>query len=393
METGDGKGLVVIDSIVDGTSSGGVRITEDITVDEVKALAREMSLKYSLFGLPRGGAKSGIRMSSGASAEEKRRLLRSFGGCIAPIVRAGIYYPGTDMNCSADDLKTIYKAAGVSLGRLTDTAYFTAISVDYAIRAWQGLVAAGKPLTVAVEGFGAVASHLFTRLPSDNYRITAISTIKGAAFNEKGFATERLLSLRNEFGDDMVTKIPDARKIEKKEVLTAPVDVLIPSARTWTIDEEVAPSVKARIVAPIANVPYTEEAAELLHAKGVISLPGFVTNAGGVFASSLFENGVNLANVETICATLYKAVVSDLLRKSKELGISPLKLAESVATRRTGARKDRSHDFYSRMARAGLANLPLLRKLRGGARARNIIDSLKTLSAEMSNYQEGTGAS
>jgi glutamate dehydrogenase/leucine dehydrogenase len=382
--TGRSGACVVIDSIVNHTSSGGVRITEDISLSEVKTLAREMTLKCSFFGLPRGGAKSGIRVSSDTAAEEKKGILEDFGRSISPIVRAGIYYPGVDMGCSTEELRTIYGGTGVNLGKLVDTSYFTALSVADAIRAWRESAKPDRnPLDVAIEGFGRVASHLVERLPENDYRIIAVSTVKGAVINENGFAVKTLLAYRREFGDDLVGKIPDARPIQKEEVLTAEVDVLIPSARAWTINQDNAGRIGAHVIAPIANSPYTETAIGILHEKGIVCLPGFVTNSGGVFASSLFENGMRLEEIERISATYYKGAVKSLLRRSEQLKLPPAELAETFATKRFEMKKGSSDTLYGRMASAGFDRLPFLRTFSATIKARQIVDSLRGLSAEI----------
>lgn len=383
------RACVVIDSLVNNTSSGGVRITEDISLDEVKALAREMSLKYSLFGLPRGGAKSGIRIPADANTGERERILEDFGRSMAPIVMAGIYYPGMDMNCGPEDLRTIYRGAGINPGKITDTSYFTALSVADAIRAWRESARPGRaPLNVAIEGFGSVANHLVRRLPDSDYRITAISTVAGAVSSKNGFSVDVLLSHKKEFGDDLVRRIPDARAIEKEEVLTADVDILIPSARTWTIKEENAGRVKAKLIAPIANVPYTEKAVDMLHQMGTTCLPGFVTNAGGVYASSLFENGLDLEEIEKISATYYRNAVKILLERSEKLKLSPIVLAKKVACERAEAGMYRSDAGHMRAARATLDKVRLLRRLGNTARARKIVDSLRKLCVEIGGYSE-----
>jgi glutamate dehydrogenase (NAD(P)+) len=387
--TGRNEACVVIDSIVNDTSSGGVRITEDISLDEVKVLAREMTLKYSFFGLPRGGGKGGIRLAPDTADEEKREILEAFGKSISPIVRAGIYYPGVDIGCSTEDLKTIYRGTGVNPGKLSNTSYFTALSVADTILAWRELAKPDRmPLDVAIEGFGRVASHLVERLPGKDYRIIAVSTVKGAVINENGFPAETLLTYRKEFGDDLVRKIPDARPIQKEDVLTAEVDVLIPAARAWTINQDNAGLIRARLVAPIANVPCTKAAIDILYEKGIVFPPGFVTNSGGVFASSLFENGMRLAEIERISATHYRGAVRSLLRRSEELKLPPTELAETVATKRFETNKSHSDTLYNRIARAGFGRVPFLKVFSASIKARDIVDSLRGLSAEIANCGE-----
>src|ERR1039457_44521 len=151
---GTAAAYVVIDTATNGTSSGGVRIAEDISQQEIRALSREMTLKFSFIGLPRGGAKSGVMMPAGTTVEQKRAILYEFGRRLAPIIEKGVYYPGMDMNCGPDDLRAIYAGAGFPLGAITDTSYFTAISIFNAIEAVRQGCASDRPLTVAIEGFG-----------------------------------------------------------------------------------------------------------------------------------------------------------------------------------------------------------------------------------------------
>ncbi|MEW5746944.1 MAG: Glu/Leu/Phe/Val dehydrogenase dimerization domain-containing protein [Nitrospirota bacterium] len=334
--SGGGRAFVVVDSLYHGTSSGGVRVAENIELGEVQALAREMTLKFRFIGLPRGGAKSGIRMPAGLSPDGKRRLLEEVGRRYAPLIQTGLYYPGMDMNCGPDDLRALYRGAGIALGAVTDTSYFTALSVANAVIACSDVLAGdGRPLTVAIEGFGSVGRSLAERLPAERFRIVAVSTMKGAAVDRsrKGFSAPLLSSLRREFGDDCVSMIGGART-ERERLLEAEVDILLPSARTWVIDENTARNVRARCIVPIANAPYTKEAVGLLHERGVVCLPGFVTNSGGVYASSLYDSGVPGERIEQISATLYRRIVGLLVRKAAELRQSPVVLAEAVALER-----------------------------------------------------------
>jgi len=379
----------VIDSLVNGTSSGGVRIAGDITLAETKALAREMTLKFSLFDLPRGGAKSGIRIPDSAPLEEKRRILEDFGRCIAPLMLRGIYYPGTDMNCNQEDLKAISRGAGIVMGSVTDTAYFTALSVADSILAWEEFAGLGPGvLNIAIEGFGHVASHLAKRLPKARFRITTISTRRGAVRNQDGFELDDLISGRKASGEDLIRSLPGAKQIGMQEVLTADVDILVPSARTWTLNENNAAEVKARVIVPVANCPYTGEAVEILHQRGVVCLPGFLTNAGGVYASSLFAAGLRLEEIEKISATYFIPVVKSLLRKSKERGLPEMELAERVADKRFKNRPVPSNAGFGAKVGAILnSRAPLLRDLSRSARARQIVESLRKLDFEIARYE------
>lgn len=327
-------GYVVLDSLVNMTSSGGVRIYPDMDLDEAKMLAREMTLKFSFIGLPRGGAKCGIRVPAEATREEKLALCEGFGRRLGPVIHKGLYYPGMDMNCGPDELRAIYRGAGITLGKITDTSFFTAVSVANALFAVRDHLKPGRPLTVAIEGFGSVGAYLAERLPEDQFRVVAFSTVQGAVQNTSGFSHRELVELRKQHGDSLVSNLPAAKKIEREAVLTADVDILVPAARILSINDDNMADVRARWIVPVANAPFTAQAVDFLHAKGVGCLPGFVTNSGGVFASGLFDSSVTVAEVERIAAEHYRPVVSALVREALKRGVSPVHFAEKIAVRR-----------------------------------------------------------
>lgn len=356
-------GFVAIDSLVNNTSSGGMRIAEDMDELETRTLAREMTLKFSFIGLPRGGAKSGLQIPAGTGQAEKRAILTELGRRLAPIIRAGIYYPGMDMNCGPEDLRALYKGAGFNLpDKATDTSYFTAISVANAI---QASVSEGtfpnRPLTVAIEGFGSVGCYLATRLPADQFRIVALSTVRGAIVNPEGFSPELLAESRRQYGDELVSQLPGGCSVEMEAVLTAEVDILVPAARTWSIHAGNVHNIRAKVIVPAANAPFTAETIGILHQRGIVSLPGFVTNSGGVYASSLYDSGVDNGTIEDISSQYYRSAVAALLRRSRELGQSPVMVAERVALQRLQAKMagqggaSRADKLLKRLFQKGLA--------------------------------------
>jgi len=331
------EGFVVVDSLVGDTSAGGVRIYDDLELAEIGDLAREMSLKYALFRLPRGGAKAGLRLAPGLSGEERLHALRDFGRKLGPIVRNGIYNPGMDMNCGPDELRAIYAGAGIPLGPVTDTSWFTALGVFHALEACAAALGREQGrVTVAVEGFGSVARHLAARLP-DRYRIVALSTVAGAVRHPTGFEPQRVMAERDAHGDDLVTQL-DGESIDLSAVFAAPVDILIPAARTRSLTAELAGTVAARAVVPIANAPYGDGAVDVLHARGIVCLPGYVVNVGGVLASSLYDQGVPRPAIEKLFATRYRDVVAQLVHVAASRRLPVTVLAQELATRTIAAR-------------------------------------------------------
>jgi glutamate dehydrogenase (NAD(P)+) len=349
---GGAEGWLVIDTTYRDGSSGGLRVAEDLTLAEVATLAREMTLKFAFIGRTSGGAKSGVRLPPGAGAAEKARLLGEFGRHLGPVLRRGVYHPGADMNCSGDDLVAVYRGAGIRVRRPTDTAPFTAMSARDALAACRDALGTTGRVRIGVEGFGAVAAALAERLPPEEYAFTAISTVAGAVLEPRGFDARALVDARRRHGDALVERIEGVRA-PREEVFGADVDVLMPSARTWSVSAARARSIRARAVLPLANAPFADGALDVLEGRGAICLPGFVVNCGGVFASSLYDSGVPRSKIERLSRERFRALVAALL-DARRSGSSPFRLAQEVALERL-ARRQASTRPDSRLGRIGRA--------------------------------------
>lgn len=344
----DYEGHLVIDTLVEDRSAGGVRIADDLPLDEVRDLAREMSLKYALFHLPRGGAKSGIRMATGLEPARRTAALEDFGRKLAPIIGNGIYSPGMDMNCGPEELRAIYRGAGIGLGEVTDTSWFTALGVFHSIQATADrLRIGGRPVTLAIEGFGSVARHLVDRLDPGQFRITSIATIHGAVRGVEPFEPGMLGEARDHHHDDLVLQLA-GEKVSREDVLTDDADIILPASRTRSITPELAARWRGRAVVPIANAPYVEGTIETLSTRGVVCLPGYLTNCGGVLASSLKDLGVPVAEVETLFATRYREIVDGILRVASVKGRPGTAVAEELARGHMPARAVRGHRSLGR---------------------------------------------
>lgn len=298
---------LVIDTLTAGRSCGGVRMLPDVTLDEVKALARAMSLKYGFLNDHTvGGAKAGVRIPEGAPAGEKHAILRAFGRSIAPVLRSGSYLPWTDMNAGREDIAAILEAAGVKPGRMPDSSRTTALSVLGSIRAACGLQGIRLPgITVAIEGLGNVGTHLAQELSGLGAKILATSTREKARTNR-------------------------GEPIGHRALLELDVDVLVPAARPWTIDESNAEKIRARIIAPAANCPTTPAAEDMLQKRGVLVVPDFIANLGGIYGSRL-QGRMSPQRIFDLFMGPYCEMVTTLLRRARATGTSPRALAEKIA--------------------------------------------------------------
>jgi glutamate dehydrogenase (NAD(P)+) len=294
------RGVLVIDSTVNGPAGGGTRMVSDLTVQEVADLARAMTYKWAIFGLPTGGAKAGIYGDSGMPAEQKRAVLRAFGRALTPYLRSrdlglllGI---GPDMGVGGGDTDDIY--AGAETPNVCPTLYTWSLDGDPASyhMTGRGVIAAaraalesiGRPIegaTFAIEGFGQAGVGTARYAIGEGARVVALTTLLGGVHEAGGIDIARMLELRRAHGDACVLEYGRGERIRPSELFAVAADVVVPGARPREIDAHSEARVRARIVCPAGNLCVTEAAEDRLHRRGVLVVPDFVANGGGIITS------------------------------------------------------------------------------------------------------------
>ena len=283
-----------------GPFKGGLRFDPSVHMEEVMALAMLQTWKNALVGLPYGGAKGGIvcdpkKLSMG----EKERLTRRYTAELLPIIGPNHDIPapdaGTDAQVMAWFLDTYsmmvgYQALGVvtgkplTVGGSVGREEATGRGVMNVLRKF--LATQNKRLTdvrVAVQGFGNVGYHTARLLDTRGATVVAVSEKAGGVYDETGVDVEAAGQYYRDNGT--LNGFPGGDPISNEELLTCDCDVLIPAAMENTIDDTVAPHIRARVVVEGANGPTTPDADEILRDNGVTILPDILANAGGVTVS------------------------------------------------------------------------------------------------------------
>lgn len=279
LTTVDGVIVFDLDPSTGTTSAGGTRLADDVRTDEVALLARAMTYKFAAFGIRLGGAKAGIRPRLLDSRDE---TMARYCAEIEPLVRAGTFVTGPDLGTFERDFASIN---GESVFRETvDGVGFedlvTGLGVVAAAEAWLVNLTGRR---IAIEGFGKVGGGVARAAVERGAVVVGVSTIRGAVATAGGFALDALFEGRAEHGDAFVEHL-GLEVHPPADLHRLPVDVLVPGARTGVLDRAQAAKVRARVVAPAANVPYTDAGLAVLRANGVAALPDFVCNAGAVLA-------------------------------------------------------------------------------------------------------------
>ena len=341
------KGYIVIDRQINGSATGGIRMAPNVTLDEIANLAHEMTLKYATFKIKKDGAKAGIVASGPDDSPEKRKLCKAFGVEIGDLVREKKYFPGQDLGIDSGDLAEVYSGAGIdALNRSSgiDSGYFTALTVYIAIV--EVLYASDlniKESTFIIEGFGKVGEQLAKLIMKDGAKVCGISTSYGAVFDPGGVDINKICELKKTHGDQLVLHYDKGKEIQKEELILKQADVLIPGARPDSINVHNFDQLKCKIIVPIANIAATEGVEHLLFGEGIIFIPGFVCNAGGILGYYFEEQGFDGKTAERILREGFPGKVKRLIALAREKGKSISEVSRDEALKNiTGMRTEKT---------------------------------------------------
>jgi glutamate dehydrogenase len=291
-----------------GPYKGGLRFHQNVSMDEVKALSLWMTIKCAVIDIPMGGGKGGIAVDpKQLSLADLEQLTRAFTRRIADVIGPLKDVPAPDVNTNPQIMGWIKDEYGKLVGRPTPAVVTgksiadggsqgrteaTALGGVYALLAF--LRARGKTpagMTVAVQGYGNAGRIAARLLAEQGCHVVAVSDSQGGCYFPGGI--QDLAELERIKDATKTVRGAVGQEIGADDVLTLPVDILVPAALEDSLTAPIAENVKASIVLELANGPTTLEADAILRRKGVIVLPDVLANAGGV-AVSYFEWCQNL---------------------------------------------------------------------------------------------------
>jgi glutamate dehydrogenase (NAD(P)+) len=283
-----------------GPAKGGIRYHQDVSLDEVKALAMWMTWKCAVVGIPYGGGKGGVIVDpKKLSQKELEALSRRFFTEIEVLVGPERDIPAPDVNTNAQVMAWFmdtysmhqgYTVPGVvtgkpiSLGGSEGRNEATARGTVYCIvEAARHLGIELNKAKVAIQGFGNAGSIAATLIGDEGATVVAVSDSTGGIHNPNGLDIKRVIGWKKEHGT--VQGFPGSKDITNAEVLEVECDILIPAALENQITERNAGNVKARLIAEAANGPTTPEADRILFKNSKFMIPDILCNAGGVTVS------------------------------------------------------------------------------------------------------------
>ena len=283
-----------------GPAKGGIRYHQDVTLDEVKALAMWMTWKCAVVGIPFGGGKGGVIVDpKKLSLREVEGLTRRFATEISILIGPEKDIPAPDVNTNSQTMAWIMDTYSMHVG-YTSPAVVTGKPISIggsegrneatAQGAVYTLIDAARHLgmeipkcRVAVQGFGNAGATAAQLLAAQGCKIIAVSDSTGAIYRPEGFDPSAVLLWKREHHS--VTGFPGTKDISNAELLELDCDILIPAALENQITARNAGRIQARLIGEAANGPTTPEADEILYKNGKFVVPDILCNAGGVTVS------------------------------------------------------------------------------------------------------------
>jgi glutamate dehydrogenase/leucine dehydrogenase len=331
------EAVVVVDDTACGPAIGGVRMASDVSAGEVARLARAMTLKNAAAGLPHGGAKAGIVADPRMDPAAKQALVRAFARAMRTLTD---YIPGPDMGtdetCMAWVRDEIGRAVGlprvvggIPLDEIGATGYGLAVAAEEAAP-FAGIELEGA--RVAVQGFGAVGRHAALRLRERGAVLVAAADSAGTIHHPGGLDAAALAAHKASGGKVGAFGVGEA--LERDAILGVECDIWIPAARPDVIREENADQLKTRLILQGANIAVTAGAEAALHERGVVSVPDFIANAGGVICAAVEYAGGREPDAFATIADRIRRNTREVLERSRDTGTTPRQAAVEMAFER-----------------------------------------------------------
>ncbi|MES2729319.1 MAG: Glu/Leu/Phe/Val dehydrogenase dimerization domain-containing protein [Pseudomonadota bacterium] len=344
------------------SGKGGTRITPTLTLDEVKMLARTMALKNAAAGLPMGGAKSGLRADPNAPGFEK--LYRRFVRLCAPTLREnngpyggfGFDIGGQPEHAlwATDELKSERCFTGKPVDRGgTDYDREGIAGLGVATSAVAALAFQGRDpaaVTFAVQGIGAMGAAVIRYFTAHGARLSGIGDprLNGSwVFNTQPDATLMAALSSSDVPTILATLGHYAQQVslDANDILLADTDILFPCAVHNVIRPDNMAQVKAGMIVEGANGPTHADCYAPLAARGILVIPDFIANAGGIIAAyveltspiSTAENARFRTKVEEAKKTTIAKItenVTAILVQTTDLGVTPREAGLHLAYRR-----------------------------------------------------------
>lgn len=297
-------GTLVIDRLVDGLAAGGLRIKPGTGPQELRPLARAMTLKQAALGINVGGAKAGLDMDP--TDPRRTDVLRRFLQAISPLIN-DCFNCGPDVNTTMQELETVAADIGlpslkIAVGRrrgVPDAVFLqryrlfsetTALGTVNQLRAPTAVMAAARQLlqhlgidmhraNVAIQGAGNMGGYAALLLHQCGMRVTAWADDQQCLVDAQGLDVPELMRGRT------AGRLPQRGSgTPTSELLRESCDLLILAAVSEAIDPAIVDQLRCRGIVVAANLGIAQPVEWSLAQRGIVVVPDLIASGGGSLA-------------------------------------------------------------------------------------------------------------
>ena len=295
-----------------GPAKGGIRFHPHETADTVRALSMWMTWKCAVVDIPLGGGKGGVICDPRLmSLGEQERLCRGYVrqsftqlGAVIDVAAPDVMTNAQHMLWMMDEYETMtggrypgmITGKPVGMGGSVGRTEATGFGVVYVLKDYLDAENIDlKNTTASIQGFGNVGEYtarLYSLYGGTVISISCFSPSDNTAYTfrkKTGCDIEELVSIKDPYGSIDKDKALDLgyEVLPGDDWLKEEVDILIPAALENQITPNVFPDIskRVRVLCEAANGPTTSDCDELIQKRGMLLLPDFLANAGGVTCS------------------------------------------------------------------------------------------------------------
>jgi glutamate dehydrogenase (NAD(P)+) len=286
------RGFRVQHNVNLGPANGGIRYVPSLDLAEVRALAMFNTWKAALVRIPFGGAAGGVRVNPRRLSESERQgLTRRYTTEIGIMLGPGSDIPAPDVNTGSQTMAWMMDTLSMHRGH---TVAASVIGKPLAVGGTRGrrsatargalrcIAAATDRVAdarVAIQGFGRVGMTVAEELTAAGATIVAIADDRQAVANPAGIGIERATDWMREH--DSVVGLPETEPLSKPDLFAFDCDILALAGLQGEVTDANAGSIRARVVAEVANGGTTPSADVVLEDRGVTVIPDIICTAGG----------------------------------------------------------------------------------------------------------------
>ncbi len=350
---------LVIHNTVNGMTTGGLRIGNSVSLEEIRKLAFIMSLKIKAYNLPVGGGKCGLKLPDGISQQERTeillRLAERFRG-----VLTNTFILGEDMGSIPSEIDMMYKHIGTSqimvsiellkrakvknylryipnfiLKNLVSSykSYGTDITAHTVLCSLKAISQAKNynlnSMQIALQGVGSIGKKIIEYCKNEKLTIVKVADLNGCIYSPHGLDLDGVLKAISERGiidRAMLKKSCDFEELHRDEWFKGKSDILIPAAIPDAFNKENRNEVSTKIILEAANIPMDIETDQYFYYKGITVIPDFIASSGIPCSFGLIAAGrvqpYNIPEIYKIVNKMIGEVVNTGYSISNKDGVS-----------------------------------------------------------------------